>query len=1241
MLIIHSLAALVPWVLVTSVLASPTEPSLSRAATSCNVKGTNKNTKSYRNFVETSQDACGQKCKTDYGCSMYAYGEGKCYLYNNGATVAKNCRKTSYANRSFSDKSCAKDPVCGGRGYDKQYPRPFKTVKLNGIGSWAKCSSRCKADSRCASMAIRKGECALYDKPASNNFRADNGSPQQFFDASCAQPSTPTTTTSAPATDATAIMLPRQDSSVNRNDLRNILPTSAVTLVYAQKSPGTYVMKIAASMKSTRPAVLLENVAKVKQITCSNDGMVVELADQATAAAALLKWSEGTVLITLANGCNPDNERGVYITSGKPSSAGGTKVKVASRKATLQDVISHMEISYGKVVSAGYGQSSTTCTRTATSYYTGQDGGRTSTTFITTVTTTSPGATTTAISTTPASSSTTTSSPSASTTSASSTMTTSSASATTSSASTTTTAESTTTSSVSTTTSSSITTTTSVSTTTSSASTTSTTASLIDGLPPLSPSALAVLNEITEGLPPPDADGTINVPIQREPILPAVFIVEPPTLNNDPAYQAELQNAMTEDGLDTQDQVVDQAVEGLAGDEESSVPEDSPVQLSTEENEGRGDAYYDGLQDAVLEVTPTKRDATPARTLPAPGPQFIGRHLAAMDMSGAHMHQMSERDGDGWDTFFDVMGDDFVGEICKACELIAAGKALYDIGKCVFGGSCGSPPQVTITSLIGTGSQKMSYRTKFGPGAMYRDSKATIGVDKVGIDISDLTIEAKVKVTPKQANFKEDFVVSADVTVIQSAVTSALWDVQLKDTTSGGFDKALASVPAQSFSVPNVFTLSAKFIWGFGMTWDTTIPVDTKAGAIMTTNGARADFNVKARTSSNAANWEPSAQITYPKFSKPGRAVISPYTKLDVKISLMIFGTFLEDAVVIANQVNMAFDGQVLSQTESGLSTRSISTDSAAPVEDGYDLEKRGLFSIIARILAQIAANRAGQSSPAPLKTCDAGSMKLNTIMKTRTTSKISKTSQDLFTNDYRFGAKCIPFGGTTNPTTPSTGGGGSTPPSTGGGGSTPPSTGGVDATAPEQCGNNGLQFGIFTNQLNPNLDYGAMKSQQPQGAGSITNMGGFEQGTGFFGRLRYKVYGNTVQANYFSVVHKFYVYARKTGEYTFDFGAPDDVVKLWIGDKAIRGWDDSNSDLVAAFTDSQKQVFRKTLEKGKYYPVRFVFGQNTGPAYINEGGITDPDGNVLLSTSSGPSPWLMQFPCDRSSVFPDWSQES
>ncbi|SMR54808.1 unnamed protein product [Zymoseptoria tritici ST99CH_3D1] len=543
----------------------------------------------------------------------------------------------------------------------------------------------------------------------------------------------------------------------------------------------------------------------------------------------------------------------------------------------------------------------------------------------------------------------------------------------------------------------------------------------------------------------------------------------------------------------------------------------------------------------------------------------------------------------------------------------------------------------------------------------------------------------------------------------------------------------------------------------------------------MTTNNARADFNIKGRTASNQQGWEPTAQVKYPKFSQASRAVLSPYIKTSVKISMMVFGEMYSDAVVLTGQTNMAFDAEVLSADQSLKSRNPSPSISSIGKEDSTaTLEERGFFSsMLAKLKAAQAAKAAGQPSAPPPLVCNAGSMKLTPILKTKVGASFDGKPVDLFSKDYQFGAQCIgglPVGAapqtTTTPTFSSTST--DSPLSTGvtavnsptytewcdppmpvehhqngvittyrgcsgvlveyneGDGSvldigslggcadacsdsckgfnylqadgkkkceiitkirgisrgawagyayqkfstrpededqtsttpaftTDPSTSTTmlpspttatpvengmtttapDASAPTTCDNQGIDWTFYDDGANGNfdrLDLDSMRSFNRYSASGVdTTLGGYVTGDDW--DQQFSVYGISNYNQDFSVKHTGWIWAQTTGAYVFDMGKPDDVSLLWVGDKALHDWTESNAELRSAFFDSQPKTYIAHLNAGQYYPFRIVYKQYGGPGSFDHATITDPRGNVILSQDSVSSPYLVRYSCDRTTA--------
>ncbi|SMQ51246.1 unnamed protein product [Zymoseptoria tritici ST99CH_3D7] len=333
---------------------------------------------------------------------------------------------------------------------------------------------------------------------------------------------------------------------------------------------------------------------------------------------------------------------------------------------------------------------------------------------------------------------------------------------------------------------------------------------------PLSESEKETLNDLSQSLPAANEDGKIVIETTPEPVKPEMAI-EPQPFNPDPAHQAQLQDAMAADGLATPEQVVEQAIESLAEAETSNVEAGGPAQLAPSiENQNKGDAYWSSLEEAK---TVSKRDLSAAAGA-APEDSITSRdsYMMAADSNGAQLRQLNKR-AFGWDILLSLLGSDFISSICPACGNVS-GDSFADVVMCLMGGPCQSPPAATINTLSGTSSQEFSFTEKWLPGKIYGDSQATIAIADEGVSlaVTSLKIEGKVSVTPSQVGHPDNFLESSNVTVTQSMVSTALFNIRLNEATAGSFDIASSTLDAASFSVPNVFSLSAKFLWGYGMT---------------------------------------------------------------------------------------------------------------------------------------------------------------------------------------------------------------------------------------------------------------------------------------------------------------------------------------------------------------------------------------------------------------------------------------
>jgi hypothetical protein len=266
-------------------------------------------------------------------------------------------------------------------------------------------------------------------------------------------------------------------------------------------------------------------------------------------------------------------------------------------------------------------------------------------------------------------------------------------------------------------------------------------------------------------------------------------------------------------------------------------------------------------------------------------------------------------------------------------------------------------------------------------------------------------------------------VVSAAFTVTQSSVSSVLYNIRVNGASSGSFDRALSTFKLDSVTAPGVVTISPKFMYGLGLTYETAQAIDVQAGGVITLSNAAADIDIKAQTASNARNWQPAAQITFPKLTQPGRVVLSPYIKTDTQISLTIFGQNLENAIVLTTQTNLGFDAEVL--TSSQTITRRTANAQAQNIDvSGIDrrgvsgffdsiknmLAKKAAEKVAAAIAAQKAAGKLPVVVPKPIPVaapvCNVGSMRLNAIMNTKSQAIVGGKPNVLFNQPYKFGSQ-------------------------------------------------------------------------------------------------------------------------------------------------------------------------------------------------------------------------------------------
>ncbi|KAF2451187.1 hypothetical protein P171DRAFT_478240 [Karstenula rhodostoma CBS 690.94] len=139
--------------------------------------------------------------------------------------------------------------------------------------------------------------------------------------------------------------------------------------------------------------------------------------------------------------------------------------------------------------------------------------------------------------------------------------------------------------------------------------------------------------------------------------------------------------------------------------------------------------------------------------------------------------------------------------------------------------SCDQESNMPDDSLV-----KLS-TTEYG-GLIFSDSKANILCANFYIKATSLKIEATVRVLPKQMLAKERFFVRVAFTTTHSSENSLLYNMRMTSAGSGSSNRATHSPNLKEVTAPGLVTVSPKFLYGLGWTYDTTMAVDIQAGTV-------------------------------------------------------------------------------------------------------------------------------------------------------------------------------------------------------------------------------------------------------------------------------------------------------------------------------------------------------------------------------------------------------------------------
>ncbi|CAD0091950.1 unnamed protein product [Aureobasidium vineae] len=202
-----------------------------------------------------------------------------------------------------------------------------------------------------------------------------------------------------------------------------------------------------------------------------------------------------------------------------------------------------------------------------------------------------------------------------------------------------------------------------------------------------------------------------------------------------------------------------------------------------------------------------------------------------------------------------------------------------------------------------------------------------------------------------------------------------------------------------------------------------------------------------------------------------------------------------------------------------------------------------------------------------------------------------------------------------------------------------------VSCPKPSICGNQGIQFAYYADEPwgddVADMDPSYYWNVGPDYQSTTTEVGGINEPAGSTVDL-YGT-GKDVPASYFVLNHRGYIFAQVDGDYTFTTSNADDIVFLYLGAAAYKGYslNNYNAEAVCCSYPGNTASATHTLKTGDYLPFRIVFGQQGGPVVFSFT-ITAPDGTVILDSSTQNSDFIVQFSCDGTSApaFPAWGNE-
>ncbi|KAH8585516.1 hypothetical protein B0O99DRAFT_646758 [Bisporella sp. PMI_857] len=157
---------------------------------------------------------------------------------------------------------------------------------------------------------------------------------------------------------------PVPNPNCDKSDLKNIALKKNVTLLYGSSDPTTPNTNAEIKLEMRWSSVLLEEIASIEDVVCSDSSVTVTFADPAAFAVSVSKWDllEQFILITnhLGN-CDVELERGLFLVDSVTFDAADLTVTAKSQRTDFESCAGSMQIDFG--------QESSTTPNNSTGFY--------------------------------------------------------------------------------------------------------------------------------------------------------------------------------------------------------------------------------------------------------------------------------------------------------------------------------------------------------------------------------------------------------------------------------------------------------------------------------------------------------------------------------------------------------------------------------------------------------------------------------------------------------------------------------------------------------------------------------------------------------------------------------------------------------------------------------------------------------------------------------------------------------